>query len=311
MQTSDAQFAYIGTSDSYFTRKFLPALQQLQHSKLIFICIHQEELIIIPEKAGLLLKLFIYLKILKSSLKEISSLFYWNVFCNQHQIRFEKSMSVNSEYVKELIANCDLVLTAGIRCKINTEIIRSAKNGIINFHYSLLPKYRGTNPVFWQKINGDHNFGYTFHKIDEKLDHGDILLQKQVDIAIHKTVPEICDRLTDHAANNLFLLINNLQQATTQNEQLSSEFTNKDFLNYIHIESKEPGSVWKEKCKTNRIFIFNSRWIVNMEIYSCIGVKNKLSLTGTFNKDGHCFKFKKINYLPPVFYYFAMRNYFE
>jgi|TARA_B110001450_G_scaffold255352_1_gene282669 methionyl-tRNA formyltransferase len=53
--------------------------------------------------------------------------------------------------------------------------------GCINFHSSLLPKYRGGSPIFWQLWFKDI-VGVTIHFIYEKIDKGDIVLQSEVEV---------------------------------------------------------------------------------------------------------------------------------
>lgn len=60
------------------------------------------------------------------------------------------------------------------------KIWRLAKIAAINLHPSLLPKYRGPNPVFWQLRQGEPSTGITLHVINSLVDGGDILLQKNM-----------------------------------------------------------------------------------------------------------------------------------
>jgi methionyl-tRNA formyltransferase len=50
----------------------------------------------------------------------------------------------------------------------------------INLHPSLLPAYRGPNPVFWQLRNGESHTGISLHLLSEALDAGPVLAQKRV-----------------------------------------------------------------------------------------------------------------------------------
>lgn len=58
---------------------------------------------------------------------------------------------------------------------------------IINFHGSLLPKYRGRTPHVWAIINNETLTGITAHLIDENCDTGAILLQKKIEIKTEDT----------------------------------------------------------------------------------------------------------------------------
>jgi methionyl-tRNA formyltransferase len=54
--------------------------------------------------------------------------------------------------------------------------------GVLNYHPSLLPAYRGPAPLFWQFRDGAADFGVTVHQMDADLDTGDILAQRTVQL---------------------------------------------------------------------------------------------------------------------------------
>lgn len=55
--------------------------------------------------------------------------------------------------------------------------------GFINFHYGLLPQYRGANPVLAQMLNGETESGITVHIVDDNIDTGPIVMQHKIPIA--------------------------------------------------------------------------------------------------------------------------------
>ncbi|MCO6510482.1 MAG: methionyl-tRNA formyltransferase [Aridibacter famidurans] len=67
--------------------------------------------------------------------------------------------------------------------------------GCINVHFSLLPKYRGAAPVNWAVVNGEDVTGVTTMMMDEGLDTGDVLLQKETPIAEDETADQLTGRL--------------------------------------------------------------------------------------------------------------------
>jgi methionyl-tRNA formyltransferase len=67
--------------------------------------------------------------------------------------------------------------------------------GNINLHASLLPKYRGAAPVQWAIAMGETVTGVTTMRIDEGLDTGDILLQRETPIAPEDTAVTLAPRL--------------------------------------------------------------------------------------------------------------------
>ena len=56
------------------------------------------------------------------------------------------------------------------------------KYGAVNLHFSLLPKYRGAAPVQWAIIEGEKKTGVSLFILDSKMDHGDIIYQKELNI---------------------------------------------------------------------------------------------------------------------------------
>lgn len=86
--------------------------------------------------------------------------------------------------------------------------------GCINLHASLLPKYRGAAPVQWAIINGEHKTGVTTMLMDEGLDTGDILMQKEVDIYVDDNAETLGKRLSEIGAELLVETLHGLKKNT-------------------------------------------------------------------------------------------------
>ncbi|MDD7914413.1 methionyl-tRNA formyltransferase [Polaribacter ponticola] len=67
--------------------------------------------------------------------------------------------------------------------------------GTFNLHASLLPEYRGAAPIHWAIINGETKTGVTTFFIDDKIDTGEIILQKEIQINDIETVGSLHDKL--------------------------------------------------------------------------------------------------------------------
>jgi len=85
----------------------------------------------------------------------------------------------------------DLLVLAFVTAFVPQEMIDLADHGGINYHPSLLPKYRGGSAINWAIINGETETGVTIHFIDEGVDTGPILLQEKVDIMPDDTVKTV------------------------------------------------------------------------------------------------------------------------
>lgn len=67
--------------------------------------------------------------------------------------------------------------------------------GTFNLHASLLPDYRGAAPINWAIINGERRTGVTTFFINEKIDTGALILQKECPIEATDTAGDLHDRL--------------------------------------------------------------------------------------------------------------------
>ena len=65
--------------------------------------------------------------------------------------------------------------------------------GTFNLHASLLPSYRGAAPINWAIINGETETGVTTFFIDDKIDTGEIILQKNLKITDDDTAGSLHD----------------------------------------------------------------------------------------------------------------------
>lgn len=96
---------------------------------------------------------------------------------------------INDERTVDLLKNLrtDLIVTVGGPI-LKKQIIKMANKGIINFHTSLLPAYRGVYPEFWQLYNNaKSSVGVTIHYLTENMDEGDIILQEKTPATMIET----------------------------------------------------------------------------------------------------------------------------
>jgi len=82
-------------------------------------------------------------------------------------------------------------------------LIASFPKGVLNIHYSLLPKYRGAAPLEAALLAGDSVTGVTIQKMVYELDAGDILVQKETVIEPEETARELRPRLITMGAELL------------------------------------------------------------------------------------------------------------
>ena len=103
------------------------------------------------------------------------------------------------------------IIVVGYGRIIPSWMLQLPEYGNINLHASLLPKYRGAAPIQWAIANGETDTGVTTMRIDEGLDTGDILLQKQVAIAPEDTAETLSPRLAEIGAELMIETLRRLQ----------------------------------------------------------------------------------------------------
>lgn len=89
----------------------------------------------------------------------------------------------------------DLAVVCSFNYKIPKVLLDATKDGFINVHPSMLPKYRGGNPYSRVIINGETESGVTIHFMDENFDTGDIIVQKPYHIHPKATMGTIFNEL--------------------------------------------------------------------------------------------------------------------
>ncbi|PHR49284.1 MAG: methionyl-tRNA formyltransferase [Fluviicola sp.] len=106
--------------------------------------------------------------------------------------------------------NADLFVVVAFRM-LPKSIWSIPKKGTINLHGSLLPQYRGAAPINWAVINGEKKTGVTTFFINEKIDTGDLLLQKEMEIGENETAGEIHDRMMHLGADTVLETVKMIQ----------------------------------------------------------------------------------------------------
>jgi folate-dependent phosphoribosylglycinamide formyltransferase PurN len=105
----------------------------------------------------------------------------------------KKVKSINSPETIEAIKNIspDLIIVNGTRI-ISKKVLSSVSCKFINTHAGITPKYRGVHGMYWALINDDKkNSGVTVHFVDEGIDTGNVIYQRQ-------TLPTMADNFSTY-----------------------------------------------------------------------------------------------------------------
>jgi len=149
--------------------------------------------------------------------------------------RIKKPVPV--EHLKELAP--DLVLVCAYGQILSKEILDIPALGCINFHTSLLPKYRGAAPIQWAIANGETVTGVTAMRMDEGMDTGDILLQRELPIDPADTAESLTDKLATLSAG----LAEEILKRLKNGEELKRTPQDASEATYAPILQKEDGKM--------------------------------------------------------------------
>lgn len=97
---------------------------------------------------------------------------------------------INSAEAKTIIKeySADFIIIANYNQILKEDIINLPKVITMNLHPSLLPEYRGANPIFWMFKNNEKTGGITLHKVDTGIDTGCIIKQRKIELTKSETV---------------------------------------------------------------------------------------------------------------------------
>ncbi len=101
----------------------------------------------------------------------------------------------------------DLIVVAAYGLFLPADTLGVPLLGALNIHPSLLPKHRGPSPVATAILEGDSTTAVTLMQLDEGMDSGPIIAQRETDIGKDETTAELTARLFDMGAELLAKII--------------------------------------------------------------------------------------------------------
>lgn len=135
-----------------------------------------------------------------------------------------------------LTLNSSLFIVAAYGHLLPQFILDIPKNGSLNIHPSLLPKYRGPAPIQAAILNGDKISGVSIIKMDKEMDHGPVIITKEIILSDQDTFETLSKNMFEAGAGLLVKVIPNFvsgkAELKEQNHQLAT---------FTHLIKKEDG----------------------------------------------------------------------
>jgi methionyl-tRNA formyltransferase len=119
------------------------------------------------------------------------------------------------------------------------EILGVPRYGCLNVHASLLPKYRGAAPIAWAIINGEVKTGVTIMHMDEGLDTGGIIAQREIDILEDDDALSVANMLSVTGADLLMQALDEIEKRG----RIESTPQNPDEATYAPLLQKSHGDI--------------------------------------------------------------------
>ncbi len=113
----------------------------------------------------------------------------------EHSIEVFQPIKIREDFDRVLEASPDIVITCAYGQIIPKVLLEFPKYKCINVHASLLPKLRGGAPIHHAIIDGYDKTGITIMYMNEKMDEGDIITQRQISIGEKDNVGILHDKL--------------------------------------------------------------------------------------------------------------------
>ncbi len=164
---------------------------------------------------------------------------------------------------KDLDADIAVVYAYGLI--LPSSILQSPKYGCINIHPSILPKYRGPNPIRSSIINNDEETGVTIMQMDAGMDTGDMLAIEKVSITDETTYDSLCEELSNLGAYLVNEVINHIDQITpTPQDNEDATYTQKISKEDLKINWNEDAFAIDRKVRAyypdlNMYFMYNGK----------------------------------------------------
>ena len=150
----------------------------------------------------------------------------------------------------------DLIICIRYAEILKNSLLTIPNGGVINFHPSLLPKYKGMAPIFQALLHNENEIGFSLHYIDEGIDTGKIIKRQKIKTEKNESVSHIAIRAHVVAGYELLSILNNLKKGDKKTEQIT-----QDNGNYFS---------WPEKKDVKKFMQYNKKYVEFRDFLSLV-----------------------------------------
>ena len=174
---------------------------------------------------------------------------------NDHYMKL--SFADNKTELEELILGMaekfDLGIVLDYGVIITEKTIQSFPLGIINSHFSLLPEWRGADPITFSLLSGQVETGVSLMQIDSGLDTGKLFETSKISISSIDTNPSLTEKLIDLSdgllQKNIPLILNETATKFPQDTNQLTTFSKKIMKEDGLLNFNKPASVLEREIR--------------------------------------------------------------
>ncbi|MCP5503831.1 MAG: methionyl-tRNA formyltransferase [Chlamydiales bacterium] len=171
---------------------------------------------------------------------------------------YQPDKASTTSFEKELSRfGADLFVVVAYGEIMKEELLNLPKEGCINLHASLLPKYRGAAPIQFALLDGAKETGVTIIEMVTKMDAGDMLAQEKMPIPKEMNGVELEEKLCNLGKEALLRVIRNFSHYYSQKKS-------QDPKQVSYVQKIDPSMAridWNQDAETihNQIRAFSPR----------------------------------------------------
>lgn len=191
----------------------------------------------------------------------------------------------------------DVIIVYSMSQLLKENIFNLPKYGTINFHPSILPKYRGPNPDLWVYEGLEKESGVTLHYIDKGEDTGDIIDIEKFDVPLGMNISDYKENIKNSISNLINRNFKNLSSLKREKQPLKSPtkrarlLKQNEISNYIDWKNWNTLKIWhllkglnSQYCFVNKKYNFiNYEIVKHNESYGKISEGKIYTIDGIIN----------------------------
>jgi methionyl-tRNA formyltransferase len=179
------------------------------------------------------------------------------------------SQSLNDILQQVTEISVDVIVISCYSKRLPEEVVNLASKGCFNMHPSLLPRYRGPEPIFWQMKEASET-GISWHTVVHDFDAGDIVAQQKINLHDGAKYSEVSLQLAETGAEIMMSLLTDLSTGsiskTAQDPEQASYFPYPEKQDFVIDTSCTARHVYNFMCAT-KAFGYPYRCLIGKHCY--------------------------------------------